>query len=525
MSAAKTTGRAYVRDHLADLSNWCATVFDYGEPAWREYRSAAFYVDLLRREGFEVEAGSGGMPTAFCAVWENGKGPTIGGYAEYDAVPGNCQAADVVKRPRAGLSPYAAGHTDPHSGLGIAALGGFLAAKAAMQAHGIKGRLKFLGEPAEKCRGSKPIHAAAGYYDDLDAVISFHPMFAMPYSNTVRWDTHCGAGYGAIYTFICDSPETWLGTAGGSVVQGYHAGARVPGASDAVVQMYQLGKSLKEHVLASGTSWSVNEAILTMGQATADNLPAGLAQIMYMARVPSLEMAERVITGLDHFAASAALAAHCQWRRDWVCKSRPGLANHALARATYRNLETVGPPQWRGEAIRLAREIQRSLGLAPMERPYAPAIEELIAPEEAERRVRAILPPSQLHYTSDDYTEYCWHAPTVRLTVARPVLASPRPGYAYPDWVNNALGGLKPTIEPMLDVAAQTIAMTIIDLIEQDAILAGAKREFSERTGGGAGGSTWLAPLCDYPPPIHFRWPEYIETIRGREWVIPTVPA
>ncbi len=525
MTDAKQTARTWVREHLGDLSDWCATIFEHGEPAWREYRSAAFYVDLLRNEGFQVEAGSGGMPTAFCATWENGKGPTIGGYAEYDAVPGNCQAADVVKRPRDGLSPYAAGHTDPHSGLGIAGLGGILAAKAAMQKHGIKGRLKFMGEPAEKVRGSKPIHAARGYYDDLDAMISFHPMFAMPYSNTVRWDTHCGAGYGAIYTFTCDSPATWLGTAGGSIVQGYHAGARVPGATDAVVQMYMLGKTLKEHVLASGTSWTLNEAILNIGQATADNLPAGMSQIMYMSRVPNLDMAERIMTGLDHIAESVAKLAHCSWRRDWVTKSRPGLANHAIARTTYRNLETVGAPRWDGEAVRLAQTIQKNVGLEPMEKPYLADIEALITPEEAERRVRRILPPGQMHYTSDDYTEYCWHAPTVRLTVARPILAQPKGGFAYPDWVVNALGGLKPTIAPMLDIACQVIGMTAIDLLTDGTSLAAAQAEFVERTGGGKGGTKWIPPLCDYAPPIYFRWPEYVETVRGRQWVIPTMPA
>jgi aminobenzoyl-glutamate utilization protein B len=382
-----------------------------------------------------------------------------------------------------------------------------------------------MDEPAEKCRGSKPIHAARGYYDDMDAAISFHPFFAMPYSNTVRWDTHCGAGYGAIYTFTCDQPDTWLGAAGRSAVQGYHAGARVPGANDAVVQMYNFGKSLKEHVLASGMSWSVNEAILVMGQATADNLPAGIAQIMYMARVPTIEMGAHIFRALDHFAESAAKLAHCNWKRDWVTKSRAGLANHAIARTTYGNLEAVGAPKWRGEAIRLAREIQRSLGLEPMEKPFLPAAEELIAPQEAERQVRAFLPPTQMHYTSDDYTEYCWHAPTVRLTVGRPVLAPPRPGYAYPDWVLNALGGLKPTIEPMLDVAGQTIGMTIVDLLSDGHSLAAAQAEFRERTGGGKGGSRWIAPLCDYPPPIHFKWPEYVETVRGRDWVIPAVPA
>jgi len=46
--------------------------------------------------------------------------------------------------------------------------------------------------------------------------------------------------------------------------------------------------------------------------------------------------------------------------------------------------------------------------------------------------------------------------------------------------------------------------------------------EFRERTGGGAGGSAWLAPQCDYPPPIHFRWPEYVTTPRGHDWWIPS---
>jgi aminobenzoyl-glutamate utilization protein B len=76
----------------------------------------------------------------------------------------------------------------------------------------------------------------------------------------------------------------------------------------------------------------------------------------------------------------------------------------------------------------------------------------------------------------------------------------------------------------MLDVAAQTIGMTIVDLLTEGTSLAAAQAEFIERTGGGKGGSKWIPPLCDYPPPIHFRWPEYVETVRGREWVIPTMP-
>lgn len=87
-----------------DLSDWTATIFGFGETAWREYRSAAWYVERLRAEGFTVEEGSAGMPTAFCADWRNGDGPVIGLYAEYDAVPGNCQAASTRREPARGLA-------------------------------------------------------------------------------------------------------------------------------------------------------------------------------------------------------------------------------------------------------------------------------------------------------------------------------------------------------------------------------------------------------------------------------------
>ena len=132
-----------------------------------------------------------------------------------------------------------------------------------------------------------------------------------------------------------------------------------------------------------------------------------------------------------------------------------------------------------------------------------------------------MLSPDQTHFTSDDYTEYTWHCPTSRVYVGRPALA-PRPdGAAYPAWVMNALGGLSPCIDPMIETAAKTIAGTIIDLVEDERLLAGAKAEFDQRTGGGVGGENWLAPLCDYDPPLKLRWPEYVTTARGTEWSIP----
>jgi len=516
----------WVQQHSPDLSNWHQVIFHFGETAWREYRSSAWYIERLEAEGFTVEVGSGGMPTAFCATWSNGEGgPTIGGYAEYDAVPGNCQAADVEQKPRPGLSKHAGGHTDPHSALGIGALGGFLAAKATMEKFNIPGTLKFFGEPAEKLRASKPIHAARGYYDDLDAAISFHPFYMLPLTNTTRWNTHCGAAFVVMYTFECDNPETWLAQSGetDSPIAASHASARAPGANDALMQMYMNSKMLKEHMVAAGCGWSMNESITLAGQATSDNLPAQIAQIHYIMRVPTVEMAERIVTVLDSNAAAAASTSHCTWRKDWIAKSRPGLANHTMAEVTYQNLEMVGPPVFNyPEAIAKAQAIQKNLGIPPMDQPFMKETEELIAPQEAERNLRRELPEWQEHFTSDDYTEFAWHAPTVRLYIGRPTLAAPPSGEKYPAWVMNALGGIRETIDPMIFCASKTIGCTIVDLLTKPEVLARATAEFEQRTGGGIGGQQWIAPLCDYEPPIHFRWPEYIETPRGFEWWIPT---
>jgi aminobenzoyl-glutamate utilization protein B len=520
MSAARSTAHAWIAENHASWSAWNSHIWTLGETAWREYRSASWYVERLRSEGFSVEEGSGGMPTAFAANWSNGPGPTIMAYAEYDAVPGNCQAAAPYRAPRPGLSRFAGGHTDPHSALGMGALVGALAAKEAMQRHGITGTLRFMGEPAEKVRGSKPIHAAKGYYDGLDAIISFHPHYMLPYCNTVRWDTHCGPYYAAIYEFLCEQPETWLAGAvkdgAGAPIPAAHTAARAPGANDAVVAMYTFSKMLRDHMLPHTGTWTLNETILASGQATADNLAAQMAMIMYAARAPDVAMLNKIYAVLDSNAEAAATLSHCTVKRHWVSKSKPGLPNHEMARLTFRNLMLAGAPAYDAEAVAFAQAVQKELGLEPMAEPFADELSQIVSPEEAERRVRQQIPAWQSHYTSDDYTDMTWFAPTVRFYVGRAMLKAP-PGFAYPDWVLNALGGAPACIDPTVATAARTISGTILDLMSNPPLLARAQAEFFARKVE----SDDPAPWCDYPPPIDFPWPEYVETPRGREWWIP----
>jgi aminobenzoyl-glutamate utilization protein B len=463
------------------------------------------------------------MPTAFCATWGR-EGPVLGAYAEYDAVPGTSQAPVPRREPRPGLSPWAAGHTDPHSALGIGAFGGVLAAKAAFEKHGIKARLKFFGEPAEKMCGSKPVHAAKGYYDDLDAAISFHPTSLPALANTCLWDTHCGCYWSVVYTFECLEPETWMGAMAREGVANTHTNARAPAALDAVCLMYTTSKYTRDSMLPHTGSWSINEAILVAGQATADNIPPHVGQIQYAWRVPTVAMAERVAAVLDNNAENVARITHCRLTKTWVTKTRPGLPNHALAELTYANLAMVGAPKLPAAAKEFARAILKTLGLPPADEPFMPEIEELTPPRAAEEKLRASLPPWQKNYTSDDYVEYTWHCPTVRLYIGRAMLRPPRPGFVMPDWPRNALGGVPAAIDPLHLTAAKVIGATMVELAMDKAALERCQAEFRERTGGGIGGARWMAPLLprDFAAPVDFRWPEYVETARGHEWTLPT---
>jgi aminobenzoyl-glutamate utilization protein B len=502
------------------LSDFDIQIWNYHEPAWREYKSARAYVDLLRAEGFEVEEGSGDMPTAFVATYGDG-GPVLGAYAEYDAVPGNSQQAMPYLAPREGVHHSAAGHTDPHSMLGVAGLIGVLGAKAAMERHGIKGTIKFFGEPAEKLCGSKPIHAAKGYYDGFDAFIAYHPWPL----NTCEWETHFGAYWGAVFTFECLEPEKWADPELLPAEAGPRAAPRCPGAIDALCLMYTTTKYTKEAMFPNTGGWTLNEFILAAGDATADNLPPKFAQIQYAWRSSSLGIQEHIFQVLANNARAAAQATGCSVSVRWISKTRVGLPNKAMADLTYRNLELIGPPTYDETAREFGREIQRNLGLEPMDNPFPAELEVLTTPQDYEQTLRKGAPAWQTHIGSDDYVEYMWHAPTVRLLTARPRLSSPSRTYRYPNWAYLALGGVPAVVDPGMFVAGKTIAATLLDLLTQPDELERTKVEFVERTGGGVGGDSWVPPLlsADYVPPIELRWPEYITTERGEEWTVPTL--
>ena len=118
------------KDLIVEVSD---KIFDYAETGFHEFKTAKLYEDVLKKEGFQVERGVGGMPTAFKATYGTEK-PVIGFLAEYDALPELSQEGGCTMRKKAeGENPD--GHGCGHNLLGAGAMAAALAVKAYLEEH------------------------------------------------------------------------------------------------------------------------------------------------------------------------------------------------------------------------------------------------------------------------------------------------------------------------------------------------------------------------------------------------------
>ena len=156
-------------DLLAKIND---VVWAVPETGFKEHQSAKILIDALQSEGFAVEEGIAGIPTAFVATYGQGK-PIIAYLGEYDALSSLSQKAGIARQ-----EPVVAGgngHGCGHNVLGAGSLAAAIALKEHLQQTGASGTVKYFGCPGEEYGSGKMFMAREGLFNDVDAAFSWHP--------------------------------------------------------------------------------------------------------------------------------------------------------------------------------------------------------------------------------------------------------------------------------------------------------------------------------------------------------------
>ena len=71
------------------------SVFSFGELGFQEFETNRYLIDILKKNGFSVEEGVAGIPTAFIATWGSGK-PVLALGSDIDGIPQASQKPGVA---------------------------------------------------------------------------------------------------------------------------------------------------------------------------------------------------------------------------------------------------------------------------------------------------------------------------------------------------------------------------------------------------------------------------------------------
>ena len=314
-------------------------IWNYAELSYEETRSAAALIGALKNEGFTIEEGIAGIPTAFTATYAVGSGkPVVGFLAEYDALAGLSQkAACPVQEP---VTPGGAGHGCGHNLLGA----GCYAAAVALKDYLIKekkdGTVIFFGCPAEEGAGSKQFIARAGYFDNVDFAYTWHP-------ETVNEVGSRGsvAIMGANFTF-----DGIAAHAGGEP----HLGRS---ALDAVELMNMGVQFLREHVIQEAR---IHYAITNTG-GYSPNVVQPEAEVLYLIRAPKNAQVQEIYARVNKIAQGAAMMTETDLTIDFYKACSNLIPNTVMEELIYKNLCEAGLPEHTDADREFARQIRESI--------------------------------------------------------------------------------------------------------------------------------------------------------------------
>jgi len=444
---------SYASDKATTLNLW-----NYAEVGFKESKSAQLHINHLQEAGFKVETGVAGMPTAFVASYGSGK-PVIGILAEYDALPGLSQEALPEKKI---IEGKAAGHGCGHDLFGTGSVAAGIAIQKLIAAGKLKGTIRIYGSPAEEGGGGKVYLVRAGLFNDVDAVIHWHP------SNKNEVTMKSALAYkSAKFRFYGISA---------------HAAAQPDqgrSALDGVEAMDQMVNMMREHI---PQETRIHYVITSGGKAP--NVVPDYAEVFYYVRHPKRDRVVEIFDRVVKAAEGAALGTGTSMKFEVIDGTHDLLLNTTLAEVMQPNLEQVGGVKYSESEKMFAQKLQTSfIGTAP--------------PIEDAAKVFPIKMETGPNSGggSTDVGDVSYVVPTVGLSTATWV-----PGTPAHSWQAVACGGTEIGAKGMLN-ASKTMAMTAIDLMMQPALIEKAKEEFKKQKGV----YQYKALLGDRLPALNYR--------------------
>lgn len=441
-----------VQQHEQELIRLSDEVWRYAETALRETQSAKALADYAEAQGFRVTRGVSKMPTAFVAEYGSGK-PIIGILGEYDALPGISQKAQPDKEP---LVAGAGGHGCGHNLFGVGSLGAAVAIKELIQTGKLKGTIRFYGTPAEESVGGKIYMARDGLFQDLDVCLDWHPDTKMA-ANTQSSQ--------AMVDFIVE----FKGKAAHAAADPWNGRSAVDG-----LELFTHGVNmLREHIRPSTR---MHYVIVAGGQVP--NVVPEYAKVWMWVRDSKRTVVDEVFARVKAIAQGAALMADVEYTVTLQAGDYELLVNRRGAEALQQNMAWLGPILYTPEEQAFARRIQQVSGGEQT------GLNGSIHPLEATR--------TDPDGGSTDVGDVSWQVPEITL------LATTAPANApWHSWAVVACGGMSIGHKGML-YAAKALALTMVDLYEQEPLRKEIRAEFEKRKGT----FVYKAYIPDGPPPV-----------------------
>ena len=321
------------KDMILDVSR---KIWEYAELPYEEVKSAALLCEVLENEGFTVEKGVAGIPTAFTASFGSGQ-PVVGFLGEYDALDTLSQEAG--KTVRSPIKEGAPGHGCGHNALGAGSLGAAIVLKEYLIENNKQGTVIYYGCPGEEGAGSKQFMARDGIFDNADLIYTWHPAT----TNEIQ-SNRTVAIMGANFQFH------GLTAHAGSTP---HLGRS---ALDTAELMSVGVNYLREHMIDKAR---IHYAYVDAG-GTAPNVVQDHSLVKYEVRSPNVEQVQELFERVVNVARGAALMTGTQMEYDITMAFSDYIPNNALARIAEECLEKVGAPPWNEEDYSLAREYLNS---------------------------------------------------------------------------------------------------------------------------------------------------------------------